>query len=407
MIGPDEDIVPSLMFHSVGLNASDWVWRDLSESLDSFEGKLQLFQKHKCRTVFWADVYQHVSGTTRLPARTLMLTFDDGYLDNWVLVWPLLKKYGMRATIFISADFIEPEGPLRPTLENVWNGELSFESLQVAGFLRPAEIRKMVESGVVDVQSHASSHTWVFVDRRLVDVYDSAKYRQYPWLAWNARPARKPFYLNEDQSRYVPRGEPIFPHRKALVATQFIPDRATVEEFRFQWNRLCEESPSTGQMNVQDSLRKLLERIGLADEWPGAVESADERNNRIFLELKRSRDVLAAITGRGIDFLCWPGGAYDEVAVRVARQCGFKGYTLGSSDASPKRNRPGEDPETLKRIGTGNRLLFRGVDYGERSAFYHWIRVRAHQNSLPHRIGVSAYKLAALCQRKLSIRRSP
>ena len=36
-----------------------------------------------------------------------MLTLDDGYLDNWVFVLPLLRRYGMRATVFVSSEFID------------------------------------------------------------------------------------------------------------------------------------------------------------------------------------------------------------------------------------------------------------------------------------------------------------
>ena len=89
-----------------------------------------------------------------------MLTFDDGYLDNWVFVWPLLRKYGMRATVFVTADFIEPDGPPRPTLEDVWGGKIRMEELQAAGFLRPSELRIMSESGVIDVQQDV----WALVE---------------------------------------------------------------------------------------------------------------------------------------------------------------------------------------------------------------------------------------------------
>ena len=79
-----------------------------------------------------------------------MLTFDDGYLDNWAIVWPLLKRYGTKATIFVSSDFIEPDGPARPTLEDVWSGKIESAALGIAGFLRPSEMRAMVDSGLVE-----------------------------------------------------------------------------------------------------------------------------------------------------------------------------------------------------------------------------------------------------------------
>jgi peptidoglycan/xylan/chitin deacetylase (PgdA/CDA1 family) len=376
MIGPDETIVPSLMFHSVGLDRSGWTWSYLSEPLDSFEEALRLFQARKCTTAFWPEVYDHVARTRHLPPRTLMLTFDDGYLDNWVYVWPLLRKYGMRATVFVTADFIEPDGPPRPTLADVWSGKVRREDLQAAGFLRPSELRIMSESGVIDVQSHGSTHTWLFTGNTLEDVYEPSKYSRYPWLAWNARPDRKPFYLTEDQSTFVPAGEPIFAHEKALAARQFIPDAEAVAAFRSAWQSESQHDAGLKQ--------RLLERLDLARGFPGHYESADERLERIAGELRRSRQELQEITGKPVEFLCWPGGGYDASSVRIARECGFRAFTLGSREAVSKRNRPGESPSTLKRIGMTSRFKVRGVDCGALSASLLWLRIRAHQHSSWH-----------------------
>jgi peptidoglycan/xylan/chitin deacetylase (PgdA/CDA1 family) len=388
MIGPDESVIPSLMFHSVGLNDSRWMWSYLSEPVESFEETLRLFKSRGCSTAIWGEVYDHVAGQRRLPPRSVMPTFDDGYLDNWVMVWPLLKKYGMRATVFVSADFIEPDGPPRPTLEDVWSGKLKREDLQVAGFLRPSEMRLMSDSGVIDIQSHASTHTWLFTDGKLEDVYEPSKYSRYPWMAWNARPERKPFYLTEDQSGFVPAGEPIFTHRKAMIARQFTPSRAAVEDFRREWLR-------------DRDTQRVLDRLGFTDKWPGSFETDDERRARVVGELRRSRELLTSITGRSVDFLCWPGGAYDAVAMQAARDCGFKAFTLGSADQSTKRNRPGESAETLKRMGSTTRLVVKGIDCGERDARFLWLKMRAHQQSLVHKAALFGLKAQAYAAKRM------
>jgi peptidoglycan/xylan/chitin deacetylase (PgdA/CDA1 family) len=395
VIGPDERIIPSLMFHSVGMEQSRWMWRHLSEPVDVFESKLEMLCRRNCRTVFWPEVHAHVSGRRRLPPKTVMLTFDDGYLDNWVYVWPLLKKYSMRATIFVSADFIEPDGPARPTLEDVWRHSLPRESLQAAGFLRPSEMRAMVDSGLVDIQSHASTHTWYFNGDVLTDVYGPEKYAEYPWMAWNARPERKPFYLIEDQSQFVPTGEPIFAHAKALVARRFIPQADAVEAFRREW--LAERTVSSAHGRTEpDSIRRVLERIGIPDHWPGIHESDSERGERIAREIAGSRKRLETVTGREVRYICWPGGGYDEVAMSAARYSGFLAYTLGSNEGPAARNLPGGRPEALKRIGTHNHLRVRGRDCGHRGARYQWLCMRAHQNSLVHRLALFGYKSWAL-----------
>jgi len=42
----------------------------------------------------------------QFPARSLIITFDDGYIDNYTVAFKLLRKYGLTATMFVSAGYI-------------------------------------------------------------------------------------------------------------------------------------------------------------------------------------------------------------------------------------------------------------------------------------------------------------
>ena len=54
-----------------------------------------------------------------LPPRSLLITFDDGYLDNYVYAWPILRKYGHKGVVFAVTDRMEAEKKRRPTLADV------------------------------------------------------------------------------------------------------------------------------------------------------------------------------------------------------------------------------------------------------------------------------------------------
>jgi peptidoglycan/xylan/chitin deacetylase (PgdA/CDA1 family) len=43
----------------------------------------------------------------KLPARALAITFDDGYADNATVAWPLLRRHGLPATIFVATGFLD------------------------------------------------------------------------------------------------------------------------------------------------------------------------------------------------------------------------------------------------------------------------------------------------------------
>ena len=219
-------------------------------------------------------------------------------------------------------------------------------------------------------------------------------------MAWNARPERKPFYLIEDQSSFVSSGEPVFEHDKAIVARRFSPDPQAVEEFRDAW--LNDENAPVGTAAQLARARSIERQLGFEEGWPGKYESVAERALRIRAELMRSRVVLASITNRAPEYLAWPGGAYDGLAVGIAIECGFKAYTLGSRDSRSRRNRPGEDPSSLKRIHTKSRLFVRGVYCGVMNGYYQLLLMRVHQKSLIHAFALYAYKTLALTRTLLA-----
>ena len=70
--------------------------------------------------------------------KPVMLTFDDGYDDNYTELFPLLKKYNVKATIFVIVNDIGKRHKLTE-----------------------AQIREMSDSGLVSIQSHTMSHGYL------------------------------------------------------------------------------------------------------------------------------------------------------------------------------------------------------------------------------------------------------
>lgn len=67
---------------------------------DLFEKQLQFFKKN-FTVVTMEDVIRAINEKNELPENALLLTFDDGYIDNFTVALPLLKKYGMQGSFFI------------------------------------------------------------------------------------------------------------------------------------------------------------------------------------------------------------------------------------------------------------------------------------------------------------------
>jgi peptidoglycan/xylan/chitin deacetylase (PgdA/CDA1 family)/glycosyltransferase involved in cell wall biosynthesis len=105
--------IPVLMYHKVvsepvtGSRHGTWV------TAERFERQLASLRRRGMTGVTLRDCLAAARGERALPPRPVILTFDDGYLDNYLNAFPLLQRYGMAAVVFLVAD---------PTLtSNAWD----------------------------------------------------------------------------------------------------------------------------------------------------------------------------------------------------------------------------------------------------------------------------------------------
>lgn len=393
----DPRIVPVVMFHSVGLAHTGWVFSHISEPLDLFESKLEILAKRHYHTIHWAELFGYMEGSGKLPPRTVMLTFDDGYLDNWVYVFPLLQRYGLKATIFVSPEFVDPSSESRPTTEDLREGKVREADLISNGFLCYGEMRRMINSGLVDIQSHAMTHTWYFSSPKVLDFHRPGN-KTYPWLAWNARPELKPFYMANNQDNLIRWGTPIYEYAKALICRRFFPSEIVADRIT---NFVSENGGADyfHTTNWESRLRELHSTILAERPTMGRYESDGEYEKRVFRELAESKRLLEYELDRKVNFICWPGGAYNPTVLRLAREAGYKSWTLASADDTGILNRPGSNPRQIKRMGSGSRHKEGKADR-YLAALYFASAIERHKGSFAHKwLG----RFIALCSRAKSI----
>jgi peptidoglycan/xylan/chitin deacetylase (PgdA/CDA1 family) len=340
------DPVAVLMYHSIAPFMDGWVFKHLSVGPDLFEDQMATLKRKGYVTITLKELYEYVTGRTRLPRKAIVITFDDGYLDNWVFAFPTLKRHGMKGTVFVSTDFIDRRDEIRPNLEDVWKGRVGHRDLHYRGFLSVPEMRRMLMSQLVDIQGHCKTHTWYPVSGKVVDFHHPGS--PYPWLAWNARTDRKPHYMEEDQDGLVPLGAPVYEHRESLVARRYFPEPGPEAEIE----RLVESRGGRAFFEEPGWRSILFERMrAVAGEAVGGRhETEAERLTRLKDEIVLSREELSALLDHPVDFLCWPGGAYDDGCVDMAREAGYMAWTLRSRDRLARQNVPGEDPAWIRRL---------------------------------------------------------
>jgi len=391
-------IVPVIMFHSVGLEKHNWVFSHISEPLEIFEEKIYLISKLGYSSIFWNELYMYMKGDLKLPKKSIMLTFDDGYLDNWVYAYPILKKYGVKATIFINPEFVDPSTSLRPNLEDVWAGKISFQNLKPAGFLSWTEMREMERSGLIDIQSHALTHTWYFSSSKIIDFHRPND--GYVWLIWNHFPERKYKYLIEKQEDLVRYGVPIYTFEKSLIVRRYFEDlnlNKALADF-------VEEKGGASFFTHSDWKKILLdftEKYKKHNKINDRIESEEEYKQRVYHELSFSKKIIEENLNKEVKFLCFPGGGYNDIVLKLAKEAGYIATTLSSKDRSTFRNKPGVDPSKIKRISSATWCNLKGKRLGYAKPKHFISHIESHKGSIFHKILCRIYKLEQLFMRLL------
>lgn len=126
--------VPVLMYHAVGDNM--WGNAELFVSPSDMEQQLKYLSENGYTTITFEDLYRIDEID-----KPVLLTFDDGYDDNYENLYPLLKKYNCKATIFMIThsleDGVDPADTHKMTAE---------------------QIKELSDSGLVSIQSHTVMH---------------------------------------------------------------------------------------------------------------------------------------------------------------------------------------------------------------------------------------------------------
>ena len=102
----------------------------------AFEAQMRYIKDNGYRVITLRDLEGFLAGERPIPRRAVVVTIDDGYRSTYDIAYPILRRMGLRATVFVYTDFIGAG------LSLTW-----------------AQLREMHESGVIDVQSHSKTHT--------------------------------------------------------------------------------------------------------------------------------------------------------------------------------------------------------------------------------------------------------
>lgn len=129
--------VPILLYHYIAGNPrpSDAQRNALSVAPDKFEAQMQYLAQNGYTPVTLDTLYGIFNKQADLPAKPVVLTFDDGYIDFYTIAFPILRRFGFHAVSFI------PTGLIGGGYYMNWD-----------------QIKEIASSGLVTFEGHTVTH---------------------------------------------------------------------------------------------------------------------------------------------------------------------------------------------------------------------------------------------------------
>ena len=94
--------IPVLNYHQI----NDVDENMLTVSTAEFETQMVWLEENGYKTITVSELLDALEGKGSLPERPVLITFDDGYIDNYQCAFPILKQHNMRACIFLISEYV-------------------------------------------------------------------------------------------------------------------------------------------------------------------------------------------------------------------------------------------------------------------------------------------------------------
>lgn len=141
------DGLPVLMYHKIGDYPPGSHLKKLWVTAEDFRRQLAYLKEHDYTAITPSDWRDAEKGLKTLPEKPVMITFDDGYMNNHEIAYPLLREFGMKGCVFLVYETMDKH--------NAWHDPASEPWLKM---LTWTQVREMQDSGVIEFGSHTMRH---------------------------------------------------------------------------------------------------------------------------------------------------------------------------------------------------------------------------------------------------------
>jgi peptidoglycan/xylan/chitin deacetylase (PgdA/CDA1 family) len=123
--------IPILCYHDVNPTKGN----NLLLNPDKFRQQMKYLKDSGYFTLTLDELYEYLRENASIPSKSIVLTFDDGYIGNYTYAFPILKEFGFTATIFMISECVDKDS-----------------------YLTSSQIKELSEYGI-DIESHTTDHS--------------------------------------------------------------------------------------------------------------------------------------------------------------------------------------------------------------------------------------------------------
>jgi len=259
------------------------------------------FLKNNYNFISLNEYSNYVNGLTeKLPDYSLILTIDDGYEDNYLYAYPILKKYSIPATIFLSTDFVDKRSWL-------WSNKLEYILKKTAKkvFEFSSTGNKIVKCSVGTFQEWHRTQLLIFNSLRVLP--DKERVEELDELA-----------------KYL---EVKVPEQ---VADNFIP---------LSWSQISEMNENKIDFGSHTCSHPILSQLD---------------KKQLKYELRKSKEIITGKLQKEITSFCYPNGKIEDISANVIEAVRKEGYACAVTTILGYNKPKIADPFLLKRLSLSN-----------------------------------------------------
>lgn len=148
--------IPVLNYHEINNDKHS----PLAVTTDEFTAQMKYLKEHNYNSITPDQLLDYMQKGKPLPDNPVLITFDDGYADNYTNAYPVLKQYGLNATIFLISHYIGWQGYLTwPEINEMQNNNITFEGHtydhpQLSKVKDDNELKRQLHDSKIDLQNH-------------------------------------------------------------------------------------------------------------------------------------------------------------------------------------------------------------------------------------------------------------